>query len=169
MCKNPFRAANKTAAEPKAELKQVNLSMWKLCFYFCIRYISAVYLESFEMCQACQTHDDLAENLLKEVVYPKNKNCHHLLTLHLFQTFWVSFFTNVHQTVDGMIDFHMMEKNTMEVNGYRQLFGYQCSANWIILHSVDEIKTPTGWNKRRVSKWWTDFHFWINYPFKVSF
>ncbi len=26
------------------------------------------------------------------------------------------------------IDFHSIEKNTMEVNGYRQLFGYQHSS-----------------------------------------
>ncbi len=37
----------------------------------------------------------------------------------------------VNQTVDIAIDFHSMGgKNTMEVNGYRQLFGYQHS--WTI-------------------------------------
>ncbi len=36
--------------------------------------------------------------------------------------FW-SMLVNTQFTV--AIDFHSMEKNTMEVNGYRKLFGYQ--------------------------------------------
>ncbi len=27
----------------------------------------------------------------------------------------------------------------------------------------------TGWNYQRVSKWWQNFHFWVNYPFKGQF
>jgi len=63
----------------------------------------------------------------------KWKFCHHLLTLKFFQT-CMSFFLllnskedilkNVgNQTVDGR-----KKKNTMEVNGFRQLFDYQHSS-----------------------------------------
>ncbi len=41
------------------------------------------------------------------------------------------------------IDFHSMEKNTIEVSGYQQLFGY-------ILQNI------------------FSFHFWINFPFEVN-
>ncbi len=36
------------------------------------------------------------------------------------------------------IDFHYMEKNTMEVNGYRQLFGYLHSLKYFILCSTED-------------------------------
>ncbi len=36
------------------------------------------------------------------------------------------------------IDFHGMEKNTMEVNGYRQLFAYQLSSKYLLLCSTAE-------------------------------
>ncbi len=54
------------------------------------------------------------------------------------------------------IDYHSMDKNPMEVNGYRQPFDYQHSSKYIF-----------GFNLR-VSKWWQNFHFWMNYPFNVS-
>ncbi len=34
-------------------------------------------------------------------------------------------------------DFHSMEKNTMEVNGYQQLFGYQHSSKYLLLCSAE--------------------------------
>ncbi len=36
------------------------------------------------------------------------------------------------------IDFHCTGKNTMEVNGYRQLSGYQHSSEYLILRSTEE-------------------------------
>ncbi len=39
------------------------------------------------------------------------------------------------------IDFHSMEENTMEVNGYRQLFGYQDSSKYNRLCST-EVRNP---------------------------
>jgi len=35
------------------------------------------------------------------------------------------------------IDFHSMEKNTMEINGYRQLFVYQHSSKYLFLCSTE--------------------------------
>jgi len=37
------------------------------------------------------------------------------------------------------IDFHSMEKNTTEVNGYRQLFDYQHSSKYLLFSSIEEI------------------------------
>ncbi len=36
------------------------------------------------------------------------------------------------------INFYSTEKNTMEVNGYRQLFDYQHSPNGLLLCSTEE-------------------------------
>ncbi len=54
------------------------------------------------------------------------------------------------------IDFHCIFFYTMEVNGYRQLFGQQ-------------KKETQVWNNFRVSKWWPNSHFWVNYPFESYF
>ncbi len=55
------------------------------------------------------------------------------------------------------IDFHIIFFHAMEVNGYRQLFGYQHSSNDFLLCSTEE------WNKLRLSKWWQKYHLWVNY------
>ncbi len=36
------------------------------------------------------------------------------------------------------IDFHSIEKNTMEINGYHQLFGFQHSSKYLLLCSAEE-------------------------------
>ncbi len=50
------------------------------------------------------------------------------------------------------IDFHSVEKNTVEVNDYRQLFGWQHSSKY---HFCIQIQI---WNN--MSKWWQNFNFW---------
>ncbi len=50
----------------------------------------------------------------------------------------------------------------MEVNGYRQLFGYQHFLNIFVFNR--RKKCIKIWNKWRVSKWWHDFYFGANYP-----
>ncbi len=51
----------------------------------------------------------------------------------------------------------------MEVNGYRQLFGYQQFLN-ILLCVQQKKEMYKDLNKWRVSKWWHDLLFWANYP-----
>ncbi len=56
------------------------------------------------------------------------------------------------------IDFHSMEKNTMQVNGYQQLFGFQHPLKYLHLCSSEErnyrIGTVWGWvNDDRIFKW----------------
>ncbi len=38
----------------------------------------------------------------------------------------------VTKQVTAAIDFHSMGKNTMEVNGYQQMFGYQHSSKYLV-------------------------------------
>ncbi len=45
----------------------------------------------------------------------------------------------VHITGDGS-HWHSMGKNTKEVNGYRQLFGYQQSSKYLLLCSTEETR-----------------------------
>ncbi len=91
---------------------------------------------------------------LKGQFTQKWKFCHHLLTLKLFQTCLKN-----------------VEKNTLEVIGYHQLFGYKHPLNYLILFSTAErnlYRFGTTWGK-----WWQNLHFWMNDPFnmeeKVSF
>ncbi len=42
----------------------------------------------------------------------------------------------VAQQLTVPIDFHSMEKNIMEVNGYQQMFGYQHSPKYLLLCSA---------------------------------
>jgi len=53
------------------------------------------------------------------------------------------------------IDFRMRGKNTIEVSGCRQMFGYQHSLKYLLC----SIKTQ---NRFGTS-------FWVNYPFKKKF
>ncbi len=66
------------------------------------------------------------------------------------------------------IHFHSIYFPTMEVNGDQQLFG--SSKLFKISSFVFNIKKRLiqVWNDMRVSKWWQNFHFWVNYSFKVS-
>ncbi len=55
----------------------------------------------------------------------------------------------------GPIDFHWMDKNTMEVNGYRQLFGYQHSSKYIILCLTEErVNYCRFFHLNQVVLWW---------------
>jgi len=54
----------------------------------------------------------------------------------------------------GTTDFH----STMEVNGAKQLFSSNRSSKYLPLCSSEE--------SNKVSKWWQNFHFWVEYPFK---
>ncbi len=53
------------------------------------------------------------------------------------------------------IDFHCIEKSTLEVNGYRQLFGYQLPSKCLILCSTEE--THTGLEQVGGEQMMTDF------------
>ncbi len=90
------------------------------------------------------------------------KFCHYLLTLMYYQT-CMSFFLlfrkkddilkNVgKQTVDVPIDFHSIFSHTMEVNGYRQLFGCLHSSKYLPLGSEERKKLIQVWNNVWVSK-----------------
>ncbi len=49
------------------------------------------------------------------------------------------------------IDFHSEERNTMEVNGYRQLSGYQHYSKYLFFLFFKRRKTIKQiWNRRRV-------------------
>ncbi len=74
------------------------------------------------------------------------KICYHLFTFivpNLYEFFFV-LFTNVGNQI--VADSHGGKKNTMEVNGYRQLLSCKHSQNK-----------------------WRNFHFWVNYDFKLEF
>ncbi len=60
------------------------------------------------------------------------------------------------------IDFHSIFYHTMDVNSYRQLFGYLHSSN--SLFWVQQLKKIIiqVWNNLMVSKQWQNF--WMNYP-----
>ncbi len=88
--------------------------------------------------------------------------------MKLFQTCMSVFLlsnTNVVQLVPT--DFYSMGKNTMKVNGYRQLFGYQHSSKYLLLCSKEErnsYRFGTMWG------WVSDdnLDFWLNYAFKTQ-
>ncbi len=96
------------------------------------------------------------------------------LKLKLFQTYSMSFFCwaqkkifrrmLVTKQLTVAIDFHSKEKNTTEVNGFRELFKLPTLFK-ISSFVLNRRKKPTQvWKKWRVN-----FHFWVNYPFKLSF
>ncbi len=64
------------------------------------------------------------------------------------------------------IDFHIIFLHTMEVNGYRQLFGYQQFFKVSLCSTEESMRV---WNSLRVSKWWQNFRLWENYPFKKMY
>ncbi len=79
--------------------------------------------------------------------------------------FWRKFVTRLFW---GTIDFHSKKKITMEVNGAPELLCFPHSSD-IFLCVQQNKDIHTGWNYLRVSKWWQNFHFWVNYPFKKRF
>ncbi len=54
----------------------------------------------------------------------------------------------------------------MEVNGAPKQPGYKLSSKYLPLCSAEQRLIQV-WNYLRVSKWWQNFHFWVNYPFKL--
>ncbi len=43
---------------------------------------------------------------------------------------------------------------------------YQHSSNYLLLCSAETSKQV--WNDMRLSKWWQNFHFWVDYAFKLE-
>ncbi len=71
---------------------------------------------------------------------------------------------NLHEYIssaDILRNFLKMEKNTMKVNGYKQLSCYEHSSSKKIVFVFIRI-----WNNTRASKLWQNFHFWVNHGFK---
>ncbi len=67
-----------------------------------------------------------------------------------------------------LIDFYSISFSTMEVSGGQQLFG---SLKFFrISHFVFNIRNKLlqVWNDTRVSKWWQNFNFWVNYTFNQT-
>ncbi len=98
---------------------------------------------------------------LKRQFTQKRTLCHHLLIKLL--SFFLQMNTkedilkNVgNQTVSVPIDFH-------------SIFPY-CSVNNILqnIFCVQQKKLIQVWNNLKVSKWWQNFHFWMNFPFKLG-
>ncbi len=74
------------------------------------------------------------------------------------------------------IDFHSMETDIMEVNGYRQLFSYQHSSKYLLLCSAEEIneyifETTWGWANDLIFEWTIPLTWWIidNQNYKHAF
>jgi len=59
-------------------------------------------------------------------------------------------------------------KNTMEVNGYRQLSGHQHFSKYLLFVFNRWKKVIQVWNNIRGSKLWLNFN-WVNYPFKTLY
>ncbi len=58
---------------------------------------------------------------------------------------------------------------TMEVNGAPKQPDYKLSSKYLPLCSAEKkIKIIQVWNYLRLSKWWRNFHFWVNYLFKFK-
>ncbi len=101
-------------------------------------------------------HDNkLYTGLLKGIVHPQMKICHHLLTLMMLQTTFLSSIKHKkrmlikHLTVS--INFHRLSLQTMEINGYQQLFGYQ---HYYFVFNRRKKFGTTVWSNMRVSKSW---------------
>ncbi len=106
---------------------------------------------------------------LKKEFTQKWKFCHHLLKL--FQTS-MSFFLLLNTKGD-------ISRNVgnQTVSGPCWLPYYFCPHHWSQQHTFCKIsyfmfnrrkKIIQVWNNLRVSKWWQNFHFWVNYLFKMN-
>ncbi len=69
----------------------------------------------------------------------------------------------------GTIDFHSICFAIMEVNGAPKQPGYKLSSKYLPLCSAEKRLFIQVWNYLRVSKWWQNCHFWVNYTSKISF
>ncbi len=83
----------------------------------------------------------------------------------LTSTFWLpTFFQISYFWLMVPIDFHsIFSPHIIEVNGYRQLFGYPHSSKYLLLGSAEE-KLIQVCNNMRVSKWWQNCHFGWTFP-----
>ncbi len=113
---------------------------------------------------------------LKGIVHPKKLNsviiyspssCSKPVRISLFwltrrKIFWRKFVTRLFW---GTIDFHSRTKNTMEENDAPELLFPTFFRISSFVFSRTKIFIQV-WNYMRVSKWWQNFHFWVNYPFK---
>ncbi len=113
---------------------------------------------------------------LKGIVHPKMKilssftqpqivpTCMNVFVLlNTRQIFWRKFVTRLFW---GTIDFHRGKKIL-----WKSMVPQNCSfPTFFKISSFVFSRTKTFiqvWNYLRVSKWWQNFHFWVNYPFKV--
>jgi len=74
------------------------------------------------------------------------------------------YFLKGYKQLFGTIDFHSRKKNTMEVNGAKVPIVFKISS-FVFSKRKKLIQV---WNNLRVSKWWQNFHFWVEYPFKSA-
>ncbi len=96
---------------------------------------------AWEVCSKKKRHTD-ESSTIRSVTHVKKKH------------FWIfpkilSSFTD--PQLDVAIEFHCMEKNTIEVNGFRQLFGTHIRQN--IFFCTQQKKLVQVWNNLRVTKW----------------
>ncbi len=104
--------------------------------------------------------------------------CYHLLSLKYFQT-WMNVFVLLNTKEDiqrkiteqfwGTIDYCSIYFPTMEVNGAPKQPGYKLSSKISSFVFSRTNKFIQVWNYLRVRKWWQNFLFWVNYPFKIVF
>ncbi len=66
----------------------------------------------------------------------------------------------------GTIDFHNVFFPTRKVNGAPKQPDYKLSSIYLPFVFGRTKRFIQVWNYLRVSKWWQNFHFWVNYTFK---
>ncbi len=115
---------------------------------------------------------------LKGIVHPKMKILSFTHSQVVSNPVWMSLFCWTQRKIFwrkfvirlfwGTIDFHSRKKN-------KKHYGSQWCPRTALFPTFFRIssfvfsRTKTFiqvWNYLRVSKWWQNFHFWVNYPFK---
>ncbi len=95
----------------------------------------------FQTCMSLFSLLNIKEDILKNVGNQTVSDLHWLFLLHFFSILWKSM-------------------------GKKQLFGYPYSSK-IFFHVQQKTDIHTGLEQPEVSKWWQNFHFWMNYPFNT--
>ncbi len=96
----------------------------------------------------------------KGIVHPKNGDYHNLLTLNPAVEHKRIYFKKISNKCEltwYCIVLHGIFFSTMEVNGYRQLFGDPHSSKHLLLCSTEERHS-----QRFGTTWGLSFHFWVN-------
>ncbi len=97
--------------------------------------------------------------LLKETVHPKKDHSIIIYLLHV--NLWEFLSSVEHKRREFLtvaIDLYSMDKNTMEVNGCRQLY----SSKYLFFVFKRRKKFKEVWNNTGKSKWWTiPLTFWL--------